>query len=102
VWDWQENSRLNCFSNNNSSSTFVSSFVFVNPLEEQDMLMTAATDGVIRIWGSYYSENQAPTLVSAWRAHKPLNAANGIELLWDQCTGHLVSARYTFLRNYNL
>ena len=89
VWDWKEKVLLNRFSNTNPPGTFVSSISFVNELEDSDMLMTGSSDGVMRIWRTYY-QNNATSLVTAWRAHKQPDNSSSLCHIWNQRKGILV------------
>ena len=95
VYDWKQKALINKFSNTNPSGTFVSSLSFINELEDADLLMTGATDGVIRVWRTYYNNN-AEELCTAWRAHKQSDNSTPLCHLWNQTDGTVVCIFFFF------
>ncbi|CRK41274.1 hypothetical protein BN1708_016876, partial [Verticillium longisporum] len=66
VWDWKKQSRLSKFSNGNPEGSKISDMKFINE-DDQGFLMTGSSDGVIRVYRNYDSDEQVE-LASSWRA----------------------------------
>ena len=93
VWDWKQNSRRSRFSNGNPEGSKVSDMKFINE-DDQALLMTGSSDGVIRIYRNYDNE-EAVELASAWRAltHMvPSNVNSGMVFDWQQVNGQVLVA----------
>ena len=92
IWNWQHSNRLNRFSNANPAGTRINEVRFINE-DDQALLMTGSSDGVIRIFRNYESENIE--VVSAFRALSdilPSNKNAGLVLDWQQGQGKLLVA----------
>lgn len=93
VWDWKKQYRLSRFSNGNPEGSRVSDLKFINE-DDQAFLMTGSSDGVIRIYRNYDS-NQKIQLASSWRALThlvPSNINSGMVFDWQQVSGKLLVA----------
>jgi regulatory associated protein of mTOR len=92
VWDWKKENRLSKFSNGNPEGSKISDIKFINE-DDQALLMTGSSDGVIRVYRSYDSEDIE--LASSWRAltHMvPSNVNSGMVFDWQQVTGRVLVA----------
>ena len=93
VWDWKQNSRQSRFSNGNPEGSKVSDMKFINE-DDQALLLTGSSDGVIRIYRNYDNEDKVE-LASAWRAltHMiPSNVNSGMVFDWQQVNGQVLVA----------
>ncbi|EGR47411.1 uncharacterized protein TRIREDRAFT_63937 [Trichoderma reesei QM6a] len=93
VWDWKKQGRLNRFSNGNPEGSKISDMKFINE-DDQGLLMTGSSDGVIRVYRNYDSE-QNIELATSWRAltHMvPSNVNSGMVFDWQQATGRVLVA----------
>ena len=92
VWNWQHRTRLNRFSNGNPKGSRINEARFINE-DDQALMMTGSSDGVIKIFRNYESEDVQ--LVSAFRALTDLVPSNknaGLVLDWQQGQGKLLVA----------
>ncbi|EEY15639.1 WD repeat-containing protein mip1 [Verticillium alfalfae VaMs.102] len=62
VWDWKKQSRLSKFSNGNPEGSKISDMKFINE-DDQGFLMTGSSDGVIRVYRNYDSDDAGRTSV---------------------------------------
>ena len=93
VWNWQQPRRLNRFSNANPPGTRINEARFINE-DDQALLLTGSSDGVVRVFRDYDSENNIE-VVSAFRALSdmlPSNKNAGMVLDWQQGQGKLLVA----------
>lgn len=93
IWDWKEKQRLSKFSLGNARGSSVSSMHHVNETAAS-LLLTASTDGSIRIYRDYDSADTVK-LTSAFHglAEKhPVTRRSGVVTSWEQRTGHLLVA----------
>lgn len=93
VWDWKRNSRKSRFSNGNPEGSKISDMRFINE-DDQALLMTGSSDGVIRIYHNYDSDENIQ-LASSWRAltHMvPSNVNSGMVFEWQQVNGQVLVA----------
>jgi regulatory associated protein of mTOR len=93
VWNWQERARLNRFSNNNPSGSKINELKFINE-DDQALLMTGSSDGVIKIFRDYDSEDSIE-VVTAFRGLNDLVPSTknvGLVLDWQQSQGRLLVA----------
>lgn len=93
VWDWKQNSRKSRFSNGNPEGSKISDMKFINE-DDQALLMTGSSDGVLRIYRNYDSE-ETVELAAAWRAltHMvPSNVNSGMVFDWQQVNGQVLVA----------
>ncbi|KAL2269067.1 hypothetical protein VTJ83DRAFT_3913 [Remersonia thermophila] len=93
VWDWKTNTRLSRFSNGNPEGSKISDMRFINE-DDQALLMTGSSDGVIRIYHRYDSGLDVE-LASSWRAltHMvPSNVNSGMVFEWQQVNGQVLVA----------
>jgi len=93
IWNWQQNVRLNRFSNANPRGSRINEARFINE-DDQALLMTGSSDGVIRFFRNYESEQEIE-IVSAFRALTdivPSNKNAGLVLDWQQGQGKLLVA----------
>ncbi|KAF2805386.1 WD repeat-containing protein-like protein mip1 [Mytilinidion resinicola] len=93
VWDWQHQTRLNRFSNGNPQDSTISEVRLINE-DDQALLMTGSSDGVIRIFRNYDSKAKVE-LVTAFRALTDLIPSNknaGLVFDWQQGKGQVLVA----------
>ena len=93
IWNWQQSHRLNRFSNGNPKGSRINEARFINE-DDQALLMTGSSDGVIKVFRNYESEKDIE-LVSAFRALTDLVPSNknaGLVLDWQQGQGKLLVA----------
>ncbi|KOS19926.1 WD repeat-containing protein mip1 [Escovopsis weberi] len=93
VWDWKKQGRLSRFSNGNPEGSRICDMKFINE-DDKAFLMTGSSDGVIRVYRNYDSDNQIE-LATAWRAltHMvPSNVNSGMVFDWQQATGRVLVA----------
>lgn len=93
IWNWQHTARVNRFSNGNPSGSKINEVQFINE-DDQAMLMTGSSDGMIKIFRNYESEKQIE-MVSAFRALTDLVPSNknaGLVFDWQQGQGKLLVA----------
>lgn len=93
VWDWRKTSRLNRFSNGNPEGSRISDMKFINE-DDQALLMTGSSDGVVRVYRDYDSADKIE-LATAWRAltHMvPSNVNSGMVFDWQQVKGRVLVA----------
>lgn len=93
VWDWKTLGRKSRFSNGNPEGSKISDMKFINE-DDQALLMTGSSDGVVRIYRSYDDE-QKIELASSWRAltHMvPSNVNSGMVFDWQQVNGQVLVA----------
>ena len=93
IWNWQHSARLNRFSNGNPTGSRINGAKFINE-DDQALLMTGASDGVIRIFRNYESDKEVE-MVSAFRGLNDLVPSNknaGLVFDWQQGQGKLLVA----------
>ena len=93
IWNWQQSVRLSRFSNGNPSGSKINEARFINE-DDQALLMTGSSDGIIKIFRNYESEKQVE-VVSAFRALTdivPSNKNAGLVFDWQQGQGKLLVA----------
>lgn len=93
IWNWQQSARVNRFSNGNPSGSKINETQFINE-DDQALLMTGSSDGMIKIFRNYESEKQIE-MVSAFRALTDLVPSNknaGLVFDWQQGQGKLLVA----------
>ncbi|SPQ19061.1 53f7980f-da97-45b9-b5b8-389a2ada3425 [Thermothielavioides terrestris] len=93
VWDWKNNTRKSRFSNGNPEGSKISDMRFINE-DDQALLMTGSSDGVIRVYHNYDSDTDVE-LASSWRAltHMvPSNVNSGMVFDWQQVNGQVLVA----------
>ncbi|KAL6713653.1 Target of rapamycin complex 1 subunit kog1 [Lecanora helva] len=93
IWNWQKSNRLNRFSNGNPKGSKINETCFINE-DDNALLMTGSSDGVIKIYRNYESEKNIE-LVSAFRALTDLVPSNknaGLVLDWQQGQGKILVA----------
>ncbi|KAF2105108.1 TORC1 growth control complex subunit Kog1 [Rhizodiscina lignyota] len=93
VFDWKKTARLNRFSNGNPAGSRVTEIRLINE-DDQALLMTGSSDGVIRIFRNYEDE-KGIELVEAWRALTDLVPSNrnaGLVFDWQQSRGNILVA----------
>ncbi|EIW73629.1 WD-repeat protein mip1 [Tremella mesenterica] len=91
IWDWKERRRLSKFRNLNVPGSSISSLHFINETASS-LLLTASTEGAIRIWRNYENLSEL-WLASSFRAVSELHPAghsSGLLTAWEQPTGHLL------------
>lgn len=93
IWNWQQSVRLNRFSNGNPTGSKINEARFINE-DDQALLMTGSSDGVIKIFRNYESDKLVE-MVSAFRALTdivPSNKNAGLVFDWQQGQGKLLVA----------
>ncbi|QPG97402.1 hypothetical protein C2857_006263 [Epichloe festucae Fl1] len=93
LWDWKKQSRLSRFSNGNPQGSKISDMRFINE-DDQAFLMTGSSDGVVRVYRNYDSDDEIE-LATSWRAltHMvPSNVNSGMVFDWQQVTGRVLVA----------
>ncbi|KAK4659949.1 Target of rapamycin complex 1 subunit kog1 [Podospora pseudocomata] len=93
VWDWKNGTRKSHFSNGNPEGSKISDMKFINE-DDQALLMSGSSDGVIRIYRNYDSD-EGVELASSWRAltHMvPSNVNSGMVFDWQQVNGQVLVA----------
>ncbi len=91
IWDWSLNSLVNRFSNCNPFGSKITEVKFINE-DDIPLLLTGSSDGVVRIFKNYQSEEKVQ-LVSAWRALAdllPTSKSTGLVADWQQSRGALL------------
>ncbi|WEW60552.1 Target of rapamycin complex 1 subunit kog1 [Emydomyces testavorans] len=103
IWDWHSNSRLNRFSNGNPLGSRINEVRFINE-DDQALLMTGSSDGVLKIFRNYESDRRVE-LITAFRALPELIPSNknaGLVLDWQQGQGKaLVAGDVKVIRVWN-
>ncbi|KAG6001375.1 hypothetical protein E4U21_004408 [Claviceps maximensis] len=93
LWDWIKHNRLSRFSNGNPPGSIISDMKFINE-DDEAFLMTGSSDGVIRVYRHYESDEKVE-LATSWRAltHMvPSNVNSGMVFDWQQVTGRVLVA----------
>ena len=93
IWDWNRQLRLNRFSNGSPPGARLNEVAFINE-DDQALLMTGSSDGVIRVFRNY-DNNDTTELVSAYRALTDLVDSNvnaGLVFDWQQGQGKVIVA----------
>ena len=103
IWNWQHKTRLSRFSNDNPLGSRINEIRFINE-DDQALLLTGSSDGVIKIFRDYDSE-QNIEVVSAFRGLTDLIPSTknvGLVLDWLQSQGKLlVSGDVKVVRVWN-
>ncbi|KAK3700331.1 Target of rapamycin complex 1 subunit kog1 [Vermiconidia calcicola] len=94
VWDWEQSSQLCRFSNGNPLGSRVTELRFINE-DDQAMLMTGSSDGVIKIFKNY-DDAKRIELASSFRALSDLVVSDkqnaGLVFDWQQGQGRILVA----------
>ena len=93
IWNWQQSERLNRFSNGNPLTSRINEVRFINE-DDQALLMTGSSDGVIKLFRDYDSP-KAMEMVSSFRGLTDLVPSNknaGLVFDWQQGQGKLLVA----------
>ena len=93
IWNWKHSARLSRFSNGNPAGSKINEAKFINE-DDQALLMTGSSDGVVKIFRNYESEKHVE-MVSAFRALTDLVPSNknaGLVFDWQQGQGKLLVA----------
>ena len=103
IWNWQTKTRLARFSNGNPYGSRVNEVRFINE-DDQALLLTGSSDGVVKIYRDYDSEEDVE-IVSAFRGLTDLIPSTknaGLVLDWQQGPGKLlVSGDIKVIRIWN-
>ena len=93
IWNWQQSARLNRFSNGNPAGSKINEARFINE-DDQALLMTGSSDGVIKIFRNYESEKSFKLLCAfpALTDLVPSNKNAGLVFDWQQGQGKLLVA----------
>jgi len=94
VWDWKQAKQLCRFSNSNPPGSRVTELRFINE-DDQAMLMTGSSDGVIKIFKHYHNQKKIQ-LASSFRALSDLVVSDkqnaGLVFDWQQGQGRILVA----------
>lgn len=93
IWDWQHERQLSRFSMGNPPSSRISEMRFINE-DDQALLMTGSSDGVIKIFRNYESQRNVE-LVATYRALTDLVPSThnaGLVFDWQQGQGRVLVA----------
>lgn len=93
IWNWQGKTRLNRFSNGNPTGSKINEVRFINE-DDQALLMTGSSDGVIKVFRDYEFEDKVE-LVSAFRGLTDLLPSTknvGMVFNWQQGQGKILVA----------
>lgn len=93
VWDWKDQHKRATFSNGNPEGSKITDMKFINE-DDQALLMTGSTDGVLRIYRNYDDDHRVE-LASAFRAltHMvPSTVNSGMVFEWQQVNGNVLVA----------
>lgn len=93
VWDWKRQIRLNQFSNGNPSRSRITDLKLINE-DDQALLMTGSSDGVVKLFRHYELREKAE-LVTSFRALTDLESSNrnaGLVFDWQQSRGQILVA----------
>jgi regulator-associated protein of mTOR len=93
IWDWEQKMRMSRFSNGNPVGSKINDVKFINE-DDQALLLTGSSDGVIKIFRDYDSEDKVE-LVSAFRGLYDLVPSSknvGLVFDWQQGQGKLLVA----------
>ena len=93
VWNWEQNTRLGRFGNGNPTGSRISEMRFINE-DDQALLLTGSSDGVVRLFRDYDSEKNV-SLISAFRGVSdviPSTKNAGLVIDWQQGQGKLLVA----------
>ncbi|KAK6439053.1 Target of rapamycin complex 1 subunit kog1 [Oleoguttula sp. CCFEE 5521] len=94
VWDWKEQKQINRFNNCNPARSRVTELRFINE-DDQAMLMTGSSDGVIKIF-RHYDKKDKVELASSFRALSDLVTSDskdaGLVFDWQQGQGRILVA----------
>lgn len=93
VWDWERQTRLNRFSNGNPQDSKITEVRLINE-DDQALLMTGSSDGVVKLFRNYESKKKVE-LVTSFRALTDLVPSNknaGLVFDWQQGRGLILVA----------
>ncbi|PWY91042.1 hypothetical protein BO70DRAFT_83463 [Aspergillus heteromorphus CBS 117.55] len=103
IWDWQSHKRLNRFSNGNPVGSKINEVRYINE-DDQALLMTGSSDGVLKVFRNYESTKEVE-IVTSFRALPELIPSNrnaGLVLDWQQGQGKaLVAGDVKVIRVWN-
>ncbi|RMZ91077.1 hypothetical protein DV736_g1686, partial [Chaetothyriales sp. CBS 134916] len=94
IWDWTRSELLSRFSNANPTGSKINEARFMNEDDHQPLLMVGSSDGVIKVYRSYW-DNKEVKVVTAWRALTDLVPSNrnaGLVFDWLQGQGRVIVA----------
>lgn len=92
VFDWKKNEMISRFSNDNPFGTKISDIKYINE-DDQSLLMTSSSDGIVKIYKDYSSNDKIET-IAAWRGLTEMlltPRSNGLILDWQQLRGSLLA-----------
>lgn len=92
VFDWKENKVLSRFSNGNPFGTKITDLKFINE-DDITMMMTASSDGIIKIYKNYSSNDNVEN-VASWKGLTEMlltPRSNGLITEWQQSRGSLLA-----------
>lgn len=96
VWDWENNSVVNKFSNGNPFGTKITDLKFLNE-DDVPLVLAGSSDGVIKIYKNVHIEEdneESPVeIVAAWRALTDMlltSKSSGLISDWQQARGSLL------------
>ncbi|KAJ1329987.1 hypothetical protein BSLG_009838 [Batrachochytrium salamandrivorans] len=89
IYDWEESTKVNTFSNDNPKGSRITSLQFINE-DDATLLLTGSDDGLVRLYRNFNHQNVE--LVAAWRALSdilPGSRGSGLHCRWQQSSGYL-------------
>ena len=92
VYDWNEDTVLSKFSNNNPFSTKITSLTFLNE-DDSTLLLSGSSDGIFKIYKDFQSAADN-SVVSAWRGLSDMlltARSSGLLTEWQQIRGSLLA-----------
>lgn len=94
IWDWQKNTQLARFSNDNPEGSRINDARFMNEDDHQPLLMVGSSDGVLKVYRQYWDPEEV-SVVASWRALTELVPSNrnaGLVFDWQQGQGRVLAA----------
>ncbi|KAJ3093182.1 hypothetical protein HK102_003590 [Quaeritorhiza haematococci] len=91
VFNFEDGTRLNTFSNANPPGSRITSLKFINE-EDTGILMVGSDEGIVRLYRKY-EDPKTTELVSTWRALSdllPTTRGSGLIADWQQLSGSLI------------
>ncbi|KAK2981797.1 hypothetical protein RJ640_010314 [Escallonia rubra] len=93
VWDYEEATLLNSFSNHDYPDRGISKLCLLNELDDS-LLLVASSDGSIRIWKDYSSKGKQRlvTAFSSVQGHRPGARSVNAVVDWQQQSGYMYAS----------
>ncbi|KAI8926902.1 raptor N-terminal caspase like domain-containing protein [Entophlyctis helioformis] len=89
IYNWETQTKINSFSNDNSRGSRLTSMQIINE-DDTSLLLTGSDDGLVRLYRSF-DQPGSVELVSAWRAISDIMPGSraGLVSKWQQGNGYL-------------